>query len=85
MKKKEECPQSKSNPLVPVIPDDSHSASRGAEGRKGGAGEGGATEGREVGEEQDEEDGGRLVPQLRIGSDGNIIIDEERYVWCTSE
>lgn len=32
------------------------------------------------GESGDEEDGERLVPQLKIGPDGKIIIDENRYV-----
>ena len=77
VRKKEE---PKPNPLVPAIPDVSLSASRGAEGRVGGAGDGGATEDPGKGEEEEEGDGGRLVPQLRIGSDGNIIIDEERCV-----
>lgn len=30
-------------------------------------------------DEKDEEDGGRIVPQLKIGADGTIQIDEERY------
>ena len=31
-------------------------------------------------EEQGEDSEGRLVPQLRIGADGSIVIDETRYV-----
>ena len=27
----------------------------------------------------EEEDGGRIVPQLKIGADGTIQIDEDRY------
>ena len=44
-------------------------------GEGGGHGERG--DGGEVGEEGEEE--GRIVPKLRVGADGNIVIDEERY------
>ena len=30
------------------------------------------------GEGDDEEDEGRIVPQLKIGKDGSIVLDEER-------
>ena len=30
-------------------------------------------------EEEEEEEEGRIVPQLRIGKDGNIVLDEQRY------
>lgn len=32
-----------------------------------------------VNNDPEEEEGGRIVPQLKIGADGTIQIDEERY------
>ena len=34
-------------------------------------------------EEKEEEEEGRIVPQLRIGKDGSIVLDEQRYATCS--
>lgn len=63
---------SKSTTPVPV--ESRGTAGGGIEADQGAEERGGAEEGQGEGEEE-----GRLVPKLRIGADGNIIIDEERY------